>query len=530
LTRADPWWRSGVIYQVYPRSFADSDGDGIGDLKGIVEHLEHLEWLGVSGIWLSPVTVSPNADWGYDVADYRNVQPEYGTLDDLDVLISEARRRGIRVLMDLVPNHTSDRHPWFVDARASRAAHHRDWYVWADPKPDGSPPNNWASCFGGPAWTLDEATGQYYLHNFLPEQPDLNWWNDDVRSEFDDVLRFWFDRGVAGFRIDVCHGIVKDAELRDNPVATPDDTFVEQMFGQRWVYNANRPEAHDVMRRWRRIADSYEEPRLLLGETNVEELEALASFYGNGSDELNLAFNFPFIDAPFDSEKLRAVYEASRALMPAGAWPVWAGSNHDVSHMATRWANGDPAKIRVALVMLLCLRGTAVLYEGDEIGMTDARLRKEDIRDPVGVRFWPAYKGRDPMRTPMQWSAGPGAGFTSGRAQAWLPIGDADACNVETQRKDPSSVLALARDTIVLRREIPELGTGDQVELPGPHGAWVWRRGDKVAVALNLSSDGVTVECVRGQVAICTNRSRDGETATGGLELAGWEAAVVLLD
>ena len=241
---ATPWWRGGVLYQIYPRSFADSDADGTGDLQGIIDHLEYLEWLGVDGLWLSPITVSPNADWGYDVADYCAVQPDLGTMASFDRLVAEAIDRGIRVLLDLVPNHTSERHPWFVDSRSSRSADMRDRYVWADPKPDGSPPNNWVSSFGGPAWTLEPATGQYYLHNHLSEQPDLNWWNDEVRSVFDDILRFWLDRGVAGFRIDVCSGIVKDAQLRDNPPATEDDDFEAQLFGQRPVYNGNRPEVH----------------------------------------------------------------------------------------------------------------------------------------------------------------------------------------------------------------------------------------------------------------------------------------------
>src|SRR3954465_10436935 len=253
---ARPWWQRAVIYQVYVRSFADSDGDGVGDLRGIVEQLDYLEWLGVDALWLSPVTVSPDKDWGYDVAGYTSVQPVFGGMAALDDLMEQTAKRGLRVIIDIVPNHTSDRHPWFEESRASRDSPRRDWYVWADPRPDGSPPNNWRSTFGGSsAWTLDERTGQYYLHNFLPEQADLNWWNEDVRAAFDDILRFWFDRGIAGFRIDVCHKIIKDAELRDNPPAEPGDHPYVRAFGQRKVYNSERPEAHDVLRRWRAIAD-----------------------------------------------------------------------------------------------------------------------------------------------------------------------------------------------------------------------------------------------------------------------------------
>jgi alpha-glucosidase len=240
-SRGDAWWRNGVFYQIYPRSFADSNGDGMGDVPGIIEHLDHLEWLGIDGVWISPVTRSPNADWGYDVSDFYSIEPDLGTLDDVDRLIAEANQRGIRVLVDLVPNHTSDQHPWFLNSRSSRTAAKRDWYVWADPKPDGTPPNNWVSSFGGPAWTPDPVTGQSYLHNHLAEQPDLNWWNEEVRTAFDEIIGFWCDRGVAGFRIDVCNVIIKDAELRDNPVATEDDDFEAQLFGQRSVYNTNRP-------------------------------------------------------------------------------------------------------------------------------------------------------------------------------------------------------------------------------------------------------------------------------------------------
>ncbi|MGH9019061.1 MAG: alpha-amylase family glycosyl hydrolase, partial [Acidimicrobiales bacterium] len=280
------WWRTAVLYQIYPRSFADSNDDGNGDIPGIIDHLDHLAWLGIDGIWLSPVTVSANADWGYDVADFCAVQSDLGTMADVDRLIDEAGRRDMRVLLDLVPNHTSVEHPWFVESRSSPRAGRRDWYVWADARPDGTPPNNWVSSFGGPAWTLDPTTGQYYLHNHLADQPDLNWWNDDVRAAFDEVMGFWLGRGVAGFRIDVCNIIIKDAELRDNPPATEDDDFEAQLFGQRPVYNGNRPEVHEVLRRWRTLVDAYDEPRVLIGETPVA-VEALTAYYGNGHDELH---------------------------------------------------------------------------------------------------------------------------------------------------------------------------------------------------------------------------------------------------
>ena len=525
-----PWWKSGVLYQIYPLSFADSNGDGFGDLRGIVERLErleHLEWLGVGGIWLSPITVSPNADWGYDVADYCAVQPDLGTLEDLDDLVAAAAHRGIRVLLDLVPNHTSEQHPWFVDSRSSRESRHRDWYVWADPKPDGSAPNNWLSSFGGPAWKLDPTTGQLYLHNHLTQQPDLNWWNDDVRAEFDDIVRFWFDRGIAGFRIDVCNMIVKDAELRDNPPATEADDAGAQALGQRTVYNGNRPEVHDVLRRWRALADAYDERRVLIGETPVDDSEALAHFYGRDGDELNLAFNFPFIAAPLEAGPPRAIVESTEARLPPGAWPAWTGSNHDMSRLATRWAGDDPRRIRAALVMLLTLRGTPVLYQGDEIGLGDVAVERERLRDPLGVRYWPVYAGRDAMRTPMHWSTAPGGGFTHAETTPWLPLGDTSARNVEAQRRDAASILTLTRDLIAFRRRTPDLSTGAYATVPSPEGTWVWRRGTSITIAVNLTGSDATAEHLTGRVRISADRARDGEGVSGSLGLQAWDAVVI---
>ncbi len=523
---AVPWWQTAVLYQIYPRSFADSNGDGIGDLPGIIAHLDHLEWLGIDGIWLSPVTVSPDRDWGYDVADYLNVDPDYGTNDDLDRLVAEAGRRDIRVLLDLVPNHTSDQHPWFVDARASRDAAHRDWYVWADPSPDGGPPNNWISSFaGGSAWTFDESTGQYFLHNHLPEQPDLNWWSDGVRREFDTILTSWFDRGIAGFRIDVCSGIVKDAELRDNPPTDETDPWVDQVFGQRPVYNGNRPEVHDVLRHWRRLADDAG-GRVLLGETPVP-LDSMARFYGSGSDELHLAFNFPFIEGPLEASAMRALVEETERLLPPGAWPAWTGSNHDMSRLATRWANGIEARARVALVMLLCLRGTPVLYQGDELALPDAEVPPDRLRDPVGVRYWPHYAGRDPMRTPMPWHAGPGAGFTDPGVEPWLPVGHPDGVTVADERDDPDSTLHLVHDLIALRRRRDDLRTGAYRSLEVAAPVWAWRRGERTTVVCNMSDDGARLDGLTGTVLLGTDGTRRGARETGSLTLGGWEALVL---
>ncbi len=530
-----PWWREGVIYQIYPRSFADSDGDGVGDLAGIVEHLDYLAWLGVDGIWVNPITLSPDTDWGYDVSDYRAVQPVLGTLDDLDTLVAEAGRQDIRILLDLVPNHTSNMHPWFISARGSRESPHRDFYVWADPKPDGSPPNNWCSSFGGPAWAWDDETDQWYLHHFLPTQPDLNWWNEEVRAAFDGILRFWFDRGVAGFRIDVCQKIVKDALLRDNPPAEAGDHPYVRAHGQRQVYNSQRPETHDVFRRWRGLADAYDPPRVLLGETYVMDVSRLADYYGDGpeGDQLHLACNFVFLHEPFTAGALAAVVEEAEAQLVPPAWPVWALSTHDLPRFPTRWAGDDGRSgiARCAMLMLLTLRGTPTLYYGDELGLADVPVPPEYKSDPVGTGVFQAGPGRDPCRTPMPWTPGPGAGFTAPGVRPWLPVGDRAGFTVDDERADPDSMLHLTRDLLALRRERAELRIGAYTRLPAPEGWWAWRRGESLVVALNLSASAgrMTVDGA-GQILLATVRARDGQAVDGALELAAGEGALVELD
>ena len=520
------WWREGVLYQIYVRSFADSNGDGIGDLQGIIDRLGHLEWLGVNGIWLSPTMPSPNLDWGYDVSDYRDVHPELGDLDTLDRLGAEARSRGIRILLDLVPNHTSDRHPWFVDARSSREAAHRDWYVWADPGPGGSPPNNWISIFGGSAWELDPTTGQYYLHNFLVEQPDLDWWNEDVRRGFEDIILFWLGRGIAGFRIDVAQGLVMDRDLRDDPPATEDDPPEVRRRGLRHVHSLNRPEVHGIYRRWRAITDRYDPPGLLVAETWVPDMERWSRFYGAADDELHLCFNFALVFADLRAEALRGVVEATERQLPAHAQPVWTASNHDIGRFPTRWCEGRQAASRCALMALLTLRGTPFLYYGDEIGMRDVPVPEPQTRDTVGLRLSPDA-GRDPCRTPMHWSAERGAGFTSGDVSPWLPIGDAASLNVDDQRSDPGSMLHLCRDLIALRRRTPDLRSGAYRSLPSPPDVWAWRRGDGVVVALNLSDEEATIDAEPATIQIATDRRRDGEPVRGRLTLGSWQGVVL---
>jgi alpha-glucosidase len=487
-----PWWRDAVLYQVYPRSFADGNGDGIGDLAGAAERLEYLEWLGVDAIWLNPIHPSPNVDWGYDVTDYTGIHPDLGTLDDLDRLIAEGASRGIRILLDLVPNHSSDGHPWFRERP--------DFYVWSD-----EIPNNWESIFGGgPAWTLDEERGRYYLHNFAPEQPDLNWWNPEVRAEFERILRFWFDRGVAGFRIDVAHAIVKDRELRDDPVIPG--------LGMRRRYSMFRPETHEILREWRALAETYDPPRLLLGEAYSLEVEQWAGYFGERDDQLDLAFAFMLTHAALDADEMRGVVSEIEAALPAHAWPCWAGSNHDIGRLATRWAKGDESRARCALLILLGLCGTPCLYYGDELALEAGAVPADRVLDC-------ATPSRDPGRTPMPWTA------DGDWQKPWLPLVDT-ARNVEDQRGDPGSTLSFTRDLIALRRELLGLRSGAYEEVPAPEGAWAWKRGE-VVVALNLGAQRVAIEGVDGVIAISTNRARDEDRVDGELDLAPSEGAII---
>lgn len=524
-----PWWTTAVYYQIYVRSFADSNGDGIGDLRGIIDRLDYLEWLGVDAIWLTPCYPSPNKDWGYDVADYRDIDREYGSLQDADDLIAHASERGIRVLFDLVPNHTSDRHEWFTEARSSASSPKRDYYVWRDPKPDGSLPNNWVSVFGGSAWELDEASGQYYLHNFLSGQPDLDWWNDDVRREFDEIIRFWFDHGIAGFRIDVAHGIIKDHALRDNLPATEDDEPAVRRIGQRATYSMNQPEVHEIHKKWRSLSDEYEDSeRVLVGETWVLELDRMVQFYGTGEDELHLAFNFPFIYSTLDARSMAKIVAETESQLPEAAWPAWTGSNHDVGRFTSRWAEGDDERIRAALMILFTLRGSPFLYFGDEIGMLDRHMARDELRDPVGITYWPEDAGRDGARTPMQWNSEAGAGFTSGTP--WLPLGDYQSTNVEDQRDTEESILNFTRSLISLRRRETDLLEGGYEELESPEGVWVYKRGSSIVVAINLGKEGAAVPNLSGEVVAATSSDGSDELTNGGLRLGPGRGVVIKLE
>ncbi|MFI5273945.1 MAG: alpha-amylase family glycosyl hydrolase [Ktedonobacterales bacterium] len=478
------WWQAGVVYQIYPRSFLDSDGDGDGDLPGIHEKLDYLVWLGVDAVWLSPIFPSPMADFGYDVANYVDVDPLFGTLADLDRLIAGLHARGIKLLLDLVPNHTSDEHPWFVESRASRDNLKRDWYLWRDPRPDGRPPNNWLGAFGGGAWTLDPTTGQYYLHLFDRKQPDLNWRNPAVRQAIYDVMRFWFARGVDGFRIDVVSGMIKDELLRDNspnPVWRPGDPPWQRQLRN---FSANQPEVHDVLREMRAVADEFPE-RVLVGEAYLPMVD-LMDYYGTALDECHLPFNFQLLELPWNARTIGAAITAYEDALPPGAWPNWVLSNHDRSRVASRVG---PQHARLAQMLLLTLRGTPTCYYGDEIGMADVPIPPERIVDPPGL-LDPAVS-RDPARTPMQWDSSPCANFTTG--QPWLPLAtNYPLVNVAAERADPRSVLALVRRLLALRRASAALALGSYRALAMPSAdvlAYVREApGERLLVALNFGA------------------------------------------
>ena len=513
------WWHGAVLYQVYVRSFSDSNGDGFGDLPGLISRLEYLNWLGIDGIWLSPTMPSPDRDWGYDVSDYRSVHPDFGTLDDLDRLVAEAGRLGLKVLLDLVPNHTSSAHPWFVDSVSGAGSAHRDYYVWAEPNPDGGPPSNWLDSTGASAWAFDDGSGQYYLHNYLTEQPDLNWWEPKVHREFREITEFWFERGIAGFRIDVAHGLYKDAKLRDDP-PEPNPGPLAGRHGLRPVYSSNRPETHEVYREWRSIAERYSPPRLLLGETWTGDFSALASYYGD-DDELQLGFNFPFIFARFGAAELSAVVSSTLASLPAGACPVWVASNHDVGRFPSRWCEGDPRLMRLALTLLMTLPGAVVLYYGDEIGMTDVEVPVASRRDAMTLHLAPG-QNRDRGRTPMQWDSSVSGGFSEGPAEPWLPVGDAARSNVAAQREDQGSVLRYCRELIRLRES--QIGADLRYrQLPSPDGVWCYAVG-AVIVAANIGDQPTELTDVRAGRMLMSSL---GASREAGHSLAPGEAVIL---
>jgi alpha-glucosidase len=521
------WWQTGIIYQIYPLSFQDTSGDGQGDLRGIIDRLDYVEWLGVTAIWLSPIHPSPMADYGYDISDYTDIDPTFGTLDDFDRLVTEAHDRGIRVILDLVPNHTSDQHPWFQASRSSRDNPKRDWYIWHDPAPNGGPPNNWLSAFGGSAWAWDAATEQYYYHAFLREQPDLNWRNPAVVVAMLDVMRFWLDRGVDGFRVDVIWHLIKDEEFRDNP-PNPDYTGAPHAYDALLpAYTTDQPEVHNIVTKMRRVMDEYED-RLLIGEIYLP-VGQLVTYYGREDAGLHLPFNFMLVTQPWDASVIAAGMNEYVGALPDNGWPNWVLGNHDISRIVSRVG---PRQARVAAMLLLTAWGTPTIYYGDEIGMQDVEIPAAELKDTGGER--PLSSSRDPERTPMQWRDAPRAGFTTGTP--WLPVADNYAtANVEVEQQDPKSMLALYRRLIELRQSEPALMVGNFALVPAAGDLLAYRSGSKTRhflTILNLrhAAAGFTLEGAGGEIAVSTYLDREGEAVSGNLTLRADEGVVLRLN
>ncbi len=525
-----PWWQTAVIYQIYPRSFQDSNEDGVGDLVGIKRRLSYLVQLGVDAIWLSPIYPSPMADFGYDVANYTDIDPVFGTLTDFDSLLAEAHRHGIKLILDLVPNHTSDQHPWFVESRASRDSSKRDWYIWRDPAENGGPPNNWLSEFGGSAWEFDPRTAQYYCHTFLSTQPDLNWWNPDLRAAMYDVMRFWLARGVDGFRVDVIWHLIKDREFRDNPSNPAFRSGQPAHQSLVPLYTTDRPEVHDVIRQMRMVVDEFTD-RVLIGEIYLP-IERLVAYYGRDLRGLHLPFNFALLSTSWQVRQIARLIEEYEYALPAGGWPNWVLGNHDRPRIASRIGE---KQARCAAMLLLTLRGTPTIYYGDEIGMQQVVLSANEIQDPFEKRVPGLGVGRDGCRTPMQWNDEKFAGFSV--AKPWLPVElNYRNRNVAAQKIEPASLLQLYRRLIELRRRHQALQIGSYRPIRAADELLLFVRehsGEKLLITLNMGRESKSVGfangLLRGELLLSSFCDRDGESIDGNIELRSDEGTVVKL-
>ncbi|WP_191236846.1 alpha-amylase family glycosyl hydrolase [Cobetia marina] len=498
---AHDWWRGAVIYQIYPRSFQDSNGDGIGDLPGILERLDYIASLNVDAIWLSPFFTSPMKDFGYDISDYRDVDPMFGTLEDFDRLVEAAHARGLKVIIDQVLSHTSDAHPWFEESRQSRDNPRADWYVWADPRPDGAPPTNWQSIFGGSAWQWDTRRCQYYLHNFLIEQPDLNFHHPEVVTAILEEVRFWLERGVDGFRLDAIN-FCTHGELKDNP---PRREIAEGFIGvrpdnpygyQQHLHDKTQPENLAVLERLRSLLDEYP-GTTSVGEVGDDDSLRVMADYTQGNQRLHMAYSFDLLTENASPDHLQTTLQTMEAQIGDG-WPCWALGNHDVTRLATRWdAEASPARLRLYLAFLLTQRGSVCLYQGEELGLSEAQLRHDQLVDPAGITFWPRYKGRDGCRTPMPWQAGEThAGFS--RVSPWLPVPDFHhALAVDHQEHDPASLLNASRELLAFRRRHPALSRGE-IHFHSLHEEVICftrlSDGESLLIALNFSAQALTLE------------------------------------
>jgi alpha-glucosidase len=514
------WWQHAVIYEIYPRSFQDSNGDGVGDLAGIQRRLDYLVQLGVDACWISPIYPSPMADFGYDVADYCGIDPIFGTIEDFDFLLSEAHHRGLKVILDFVPNHTSDQHPWFLESRSSLDNPKRDWYLWR------KQPNNWLSNFGGSGWEYDETTAQYYYHSFLRQQPDLNWRNPAVKQAMFDVLRFWLKRGVDGFRVDVMWLMIKDDQFRDNP---PNPGYrLGQASNSRLVpvYNSDRPEIHDLVAEMRAVVDEFHE-RVLIGEIYLPVAQ-LMTYYGRDLTGANLPFNFQLLQCAWSGEAVAQVISDYEGALPQGAWPNWVLGNHDNARIASRVGI---RQARVAAILLLTLPGTLTMYYGEELGMCNVPIAPDQVQDPFEKNEPGLGLGRDPERTPMPWDDSPSAGFTTG--WPWLPLGDEyEIVNVAAQERDKLSILRLYRNLIQLRKIQSTLVSGKLENVEARDKVLRYQRtgeGKRILVLLNMGSQPAQVNVENGTILVSSFLDREGQSVSGQLDLRGAEGVVIAL-
>ena len=538
------WWRGGVVYQIYPRSFADSNGDGIGDLPGITARLDHVARLGADAIWLSPFFRSPMKDYGYDVSDYCDVDPMFGTLDDFRALLARAHDLGLKVMIDQVLSHSSDQHPWFQESRSSRDNPKADWYVWADPKDDGTPPNNWLSIFGGSAWQWDTRRCQYYLHNFLTSQPDLNFHHAEVQDALLGTVKFWLDLGVDGYRLDTANFYFHDRQLRDNPPRgrpSGEDPAVNAVnpYGWQWHHHdKSQPENLVFLQRLRALLDQYPDTTMV-GEIGDDDGLARMAEYTSGGDKLHMAYCFDLLGTQYGAPFLHALMTRVDAVIGSG-WPCWALSNHDVTRLATRWGGATPPAglLRLAAALQMTLRGSPCVYQGDELGLPEAEIAFEDLQDPYGITMWPEYAGRDGCRTPMPWQAdAPDLGFGSGAARPWLPVCAAHRpLAVDRQQDDAASLLAFYRCLLHWRRGQPALRTGTQTLLPADAQVFAFVReagGQRLLCAFNVGTTAATLALPDGLrvAAVAANSGVDGATPRDAahIDFAPWGVLIASL-
>lgn len=526
------WWQTGIIYQIYPRSYQDSNNDGIGDLQGIIQRLDYLQWLGISAIWISPIYPSPMADFGYDISDYTGIHSLFGSMNDFDELLKQAHQRNIKVILDLVPNHTSDQHPWFLESKSSKDNPKRNWYIWRDAKQDKSEPNNWLSVFGGSAWEWDETTGQYYYHAFLKEQPDLNWRNTEVQKAMFDVMRFWLNKGVDGFRVDVMWHMIKDEQLRDNP---PNPEYKEHMATYEKllpVYSTDQPEVHDIVQKMRKVLNEYDD-RMMIGEIYLP-IHKLITYYGiDGVSGAHLPFNFLLLAVQWDAQYIASAIAEYEGALPKNAWPNWVLGNHDQPRITSRVGL---QQAKVAAMLLLTLRGTPTIYYGDEIGMTDVPIPFDEVRDPQGLNMPDKNLSRDPERTPMQWDDSDNAGFSP--TKPWLRLSKTyKRKNVASQKKDPYSMLCFYKQLIELRQSNAAFTIGNYKPVHADNQSLAYIRQapneKSFLVVLNLSHKPCYLNLqhiqLGGKVILSTSPELHGALITERMQLSGDEGMIVEL-